>query len=149
MTKNYTMKNIFYFIVLVMLMGSCKVTEITQIPKKEFFSVLDFRKYAEKGFLITTEKYNGEYESIGIISYVMMPEAVRQRYITNSKSEKPIRPTPIIINWKIEDVYIQDAIEGIYNQCLKMGADALVNFNAESKSEEYLYTNPPVSSAIR
>ena len=147
------MKNIFYFVILSMLMFSCKVIELSHIPQKEIIKGIDFRKYTEKGFLITPEKYNGEYESIGIINYLIMPEANRkiQEVViptTKSKwedSDYIYRRSEGIFKWVIKEVDVQIALDGIYKQCIEIGADALVNFSAVSENEEYLYTNPPLS----
>jgi hypothetical protein len=139
------MKNILYIFILAVLLSSCKVTEITYLSKKEIISGVDFRKYTEKGFLITPEKYSGDYESIGIIDYLIMPEAKLEKKEIENSSANQWQDQGSIRNWKVDEVNIQNALEGIYNQCIKMGADALVNFKAEIENEDYSYTVPPVT----
>ena len=60
---------------------------------------------------------------------------------SNSWHNDPIVSSQL---WKIEDVNIQDALDGIYKRCIEMGANALVNFNATTEEQDYSWIKNPV-----
>jgi len=126
------MKNIFFFALIVLSLFSCKVTETSIIPRKEVLSGIDFREYSNKGFLFTPEKYIGDYESIGLISFVIMPEARKERVTQNDSYSFS---SPIMYEWNVEEINVQNALDGIYKRSIEMGADALVNFKISIKEE--------------
>ncbi|MBV5334187.1 MAG: hypothetical protein JZU49_00085 [Sulfuricurvum sp.] len=118
---------------------------MNKIPKTEEFTAIDFTKYTKQGFLITPEKYTGNYESIGIIDFVYMPQAnLNTNYISNNYSWK--EETNLVVGqaWNIDKVNVQDAIEGIYNRCVDMGANALVSFSITAVTKDYLAIKNPV-----
>lgn len=140
-------KSILSTIILFSVLSACQTTnQITKIPRKEELTGIDFTKYTKLGFLITPEKYSGNYESIGLIDFVFMPEAIRKtNYIENSYSWKETENLVTGYSWNVEKVNIQDAIDGIYKRCVEMGANALVNFNATTETKEYLFPNAPLT----
>lgn len=69
-------KLILFVLVLMPLFHSCTTLEIAKFPREEVLYGIDFTKYSKTGFLITPEKYSGNYESIGLVEFVYMPEAV-------------------------------------------------------------------------
>lgn len=136
------MKKLIICSVLGVFLYSCKIVEPNLIPRREVFSGIDFLEYSKNGFLFTPEKYEGDYESIGLVSFLIMPEAVKEK--TDAPDTQSYRDLGPVIKWRIEDVNIQNAVEGIYKHCIEMGANALVNFKIEVKIEDYSNRNPPI-----
>lgn len=135
-------KLLFLVCILAIVIQSCKTAQISQIPKREIFSGIDFREYTNKGFLFTPEKFEGNYESVGMVSFLIMPEAVKRRAETNPNPGSWQDPG-YIYNWEVKKIDIQNAVDGIYKRCVEMGADALVNFKSEINIEDYPYLIPP------
>ena len=73
-----TMKKVYSILCLIVLLSmflsNCGSTNV--VPMNESFVTIsyDFREYTEKGFMFTPEKYLGEYESIGLIEVLYIPE---------------------------------------------------------------------------
>lgn len=140
-------KSILFSAILIFILSACETTnQLTKIPRKEQFTGIDFTKYSKDGFLITPEKYTGNYESVGLIEYVFMPEAKQKTsFIENNYSWKETDKLVTGYSWDVEPVSIQDAIDGIYKKCVEMGANALVNFSATTETKEYIMTKAPVT----
>lgn len=140
-------KLIHIVLILSVLLYSCAtVKEMNKISKTEDFTAIDFTKYTKQGFLITPEKYMGNYESVGIIDFVYMPQAIlNTSYISNNYSWK--EETNLVPGqaWKIDKLNVQDAIDGIYKRCVDMGANALVSFNVTSVNKDYIGIKNPVT----
>ncbi|WP_299577509.1 hypothetical protein [uncultured Sunxiuqinia sp.] len=136
------MKKSFAFVLLVIALFGCKTLDINMIPRTEQFSGIDFRPYTQKGFLITPEKYQGEYESIGIVSYLIFPESTREGI--KEEGTMPYQHATIRFKWNTEEINVQNALEGMYKECLNMGADALVNFDVALEEELISSVSPPV-----
>lgn len=140
------MKRLFLLsLIIISLFYSCKTLDITRIPKKVELTGIDFTKYTKSGFLITPEKYSGTYESIGLIDFIYMPSA---EYKCNAFIEgynwKENPKSATEYSWVIEPIKIQDALDEIYNRCLQMGANALINFKASVEEEQHLMVKNPV-----
>ncbi len=136
------MKKTLAFAFLLLSLFACKTLDINTIPRTELFSGIDFRPYTEKGFLITPEKYPGEYESIGIVSYLIFPESTREGI--REEGTMPYQYATIRFEWNSEEINVQNALEGMYEECLKMGANALVNFDVTMEEELISVVTPPV-----
>ena len=142
----------FIFLFLISLaFYSCGPTliELQSIyGSKDFYSI-DFTKYSKLGFLITPEKYIGEYESIGIVRYEVYPGATYQ-LISNKPNPKygtnANEPMMITVRaWDIKKISMQEVIDGMYDQCRQMGADALINFDVKYESIPYSGISNPVT----
>ena len=96
------------------------------IERTEVLTGYDFTKYTALGFLITPEKYNGEYESIGILTLTITPSA---RYVSLPYELQP--GERMSGNVVIETFNVADAIEKLYQEALEMGADAITRFELD------------------
>lgn len=67
-------KSFSVFFRIVIFLFSC-VSGIKHITRIEQFVGIDFSSYTEKGFLFTPESYQGDYKSIGMVTYSITPEA--------------------------------------------------------------------------
>ena len=139
-------KTILFSAIIIFLLSACETASVLpKIPRKEQLTGIDFSKYTKDGFLITPEKYSGNYESIGLITFVFMPGATpKTNIIENNYSWKESDNLITGYSWDIEKVNLQDAIDAMYKRCTEMGANALVNFNATEEITEYVFPKAPV-----
>lgn len=126
------MKKLILLLIIGMIAVSCSTLE--HIPKEENLYKINLKKYTKKGFFITTEMYNGDYEPIALINYELYPEANYEvtgvRYFEDGKVDKKYK-------WIIKYVTIEEAMDSIYKQCVDMGADAIVNFKQDIEIKQY------------
>ena len=140
------MKYLTFFLLMVFT-TSCLVELKTIYPKETIYGI-DFTPYTSKGFLFTPEKYDGQYESIGMITYTTMPGA---KYLRSGAKPNPYyRPggsEPGVISvyeWVVDSMKFSDALRNVYDICVSMGADAMINFQNEVIRDEYTNIKNPV-----
>lgn len=144
------MKNLFYLTLLISICIGCKTVD--KIPGYDLLLGLDFRPYAEKGFLITPHTYTaGEYTTISLIDYKIMPTAEYKYDPNNNKRRVGSSPTEETTKqWYVEELDTQTALDKIFEICIDMGADALVDFKIEDTTDEHLkIQNPVIITGIR
>lgn len=132
----------FLLVITFFIAGCASVEELKYVPREQKLTGIDFSKYSSKGFLITPEKYLGDYESVGLISYEFLPSGnyavVGEGTIPNS-SYNPFDPSSTYYlatkKWVFESINIEQVMDSVYSSCSRMGADALVNFQINSKSD--------------
>ena len=132
------MKHTIYIIISIITI-SC-VTELKIIEPQSTLNGIDLRKYSDAGFLITPERFIGEYKSINIIDYVKKPGAKylkvgRKLDINNSEPENLVYTDEM--KWIIDNISLNDVLDDVYKICIEMGADALVNFKVELTDDVY------------
>jgi len=134
------MKKIAVFILSLVVMASCvQMQELTKIQGYTIMNKIDFRKYSDKGFLITPEKYSGEYHAVGMIDFIKMPGAVYVKRTKLDENNKPVtpefgHPAQVEKDWVPEKMNMDAVLEELYKQCVALGADAIINFTIESNS---------------
>lgn len=109
----------------------------TYIPRESQFLVVDFTKYTSKGFLITPEKYNGEYESIGTVRYILTPAA---KMIVMKAVRSPNGTLDETKGWSVEKLSMTAALDSLYIGARSMGADAIMNFSAVEEQRDHVFT---------
>ncbi len=132
------MKKIVAFALAMIVMASCSV-QMKEMSKIEGYSILnkiDFRKFSDKGFLITPEKYTGEYHAVGMIDFIKMPGAVYIKRTKLDDNNKPVtpefgHPAEIEKTWVTDNINMDAVLEELYKQCVALGADAIINFNIQ------------------
>ncbi|MBA7539201.1 hypothetical protein ES705_31480 [subsurface metagenome] len=136
------MKKLIYLSLLVLLCIGCKT--ITKIPGYDLLLGLDFRPYAEKGFLITPHTYTaGEYTTISLVDYKIMPDAELKEGQSTGISAGYQDATVKV--WSVDEIEPQDALDKIFEICIDMGADALIDFTIEEATDEHLKIKNPVT----
>jgi len=132
------MKYVSYLILLSLF--SC-APALKIIPKEVNLYAIDFRKYTDQNFLITPEKYIGDYKSIGILNFTFIPMA---NYAT-----KQVRyhdgTTGTVGSWIIERMNIYEGLDSLYSISKSMGADAIMNFKATTTTRVYSLVSNPVT----
>lgn len=63
-----------------------------------------------------------------------MPEAVKER-TESGKNADAWHDSGFIYTWNIREINIQNALDGLYNQSVEMGVNALINLKMEVKEE--------------
>lgn len=133
------------FFLIVISLSSC-VTGIKHLPRNEQFLGFDFTPYSENGFLFTPESYQGDYESIGLITYSVTPEANLVNSYGNGGAST--YSSKSMLEWEVEELDANDAIKSMYDKCIEMGADALTNFKVETKETLIPTTHQPMYQYI-
>lgn len=131
------MKHIAMFLFLLILV-SCTVTEPKHFPRQVTFLSFDFTPFTEKGFFFTPEKYTSNYESIGLITCIISPDE-KQVEISRSDQNQKSEIDDVYYSTALKDyIWAQEIIKPyeilqiIYDECIKMGADAFVNFKYDT-----------------
>lgn len=123
---------------LFLFAGCVQQKPLAHIPPRVIAAGVDFTPFTARGFLFTPERYPESYESIGVITITIWPEANRE-----VRSGRRVRrggqdtPAVEIGDWVIEPITIQDALESMYERASEMGADAVVNLEISRVVEEY------------
>lgn len=145
------MKKVLVILGIVLLFTSCTtITILNSVQKEESFYGIDFRTYTEKGFLMTPENYSGEYESIGLITYKIIPAA--KYVLINNKTKNVLYYNTYTDTyyWIKDDINFQNVLDSVYVNCVSMGADALINLKMNLISKEYLLDkySKPISNPV-
>lgn len=99
-----------------------------EIEKQVYISSYDFTEYTNKGFLFTPEKYNGEYESIGLIEVEIYPgiEKIKDKAQLNSGDTWRSSASYKLYKYS-QTITPYEVLDSLYNISYKMGADAVIN----------------------
>ena len=114
------------------------------LDRREVFIEYNFTKYTSFGFLITPEKYDGKYESIGMLTYIITP-SIRYSSLPHGRLE------PNEIAWGniiYEHINVEDAIDKMYEKALDMGANAIMRFNIDD-SYPFLWEDYKVPLGVK
>ena len=140
------MKIIIIILSLIMLI-SC--SQLKYVPKFEHIFVLDFTKYNDLGFLITPESYNGKYESIGLLHFIFRPEAnlitieIDIPLSESMQKETGGKYKTIKKHWVMGEFNQQLILDIAYEESVKFGGDAVINFIIYPNDKAY-NTSPPL-----
>jgi len=115
-------------IFILYLLGGC-ATPPDYIPEKLEVNRIDFTAFSEKGFLITPEKYNGDYESMGLITLTFRPFTKRNKILTSGGTE-----VSNLSHWEMEKIEHDSLLNSIYEICTEMGADAFTQLEMHVES---------------
>ena len=118
----------YFIIISLIFFSACRVKEVQKLT---LYYQYDFTDYTKKGFLITPESYTGQYESIALITVEIFPE-VRKKTLEDDPQNKKFA------NYILGDISTKEVIDSLYTRAVKMGADAIINFNT---NHDLHYTN--------
>ena len=114
------MKKILLFIIAAAMLVSCGGPKLTS--RVVTSSLLDFRGYAEQGFLVSPYAYTSDYEAIGELEVYVLPANVK-------KEIKPFDYSNTVeVRIAQEDISNQELADIAVEKAKETGADALVNF---------------------
>lgn len=96
------------------------------IPASTVVSGVDFSRYTQRGFLFTTEMYQGPYDAIGLITVTCYASATPDS-IPDTLALGGIVYHP---TWRFGEVRLERVLDSMYARATAMKADALVKFTA-------------------
>ncbi|MFA7421746.1 MAG: hypothetical protein WCZ90_18830 [Melioribacteraceae bacterium] len=132
------MKNRVLITLSVLFLFAC--TSPRELRKEVYYTGFDFTKFSKQGFLFTPESYNSEYESIGVINTTLFPEVKNQDYRTFGSNEYlPLGET----GWSYKQINVSEAIDSMFVQATRMGANAIVRFDVKNTSKQNSYITIP------
>jgi len=131
-------------VLAVTLVAACSGPEVYK--KSMEVAGYDFTEYTEQGFLITPESYQGEYQSIGVLSVAVWPR-VERRPVEDDTLAQPGADSPAQEWFVTEAVDPQEVVDSLYVEAQSMGADAIMNFRAEPVREDLV--NGPTRTGVR
>jgi hypothetical protein len=128
----------------LLIAGGC-APALDRIPRQTKIVGFDFSEYSKKGFLITPGEYGEDYETIGLLTFSIYPEAKKVDVIHGTivglePGWIPLETTANMLEkqWIMEVVNPSEVIELAYQQAIKRGADAITHFKIEYDKKEYL-----------
>ena len=131
-------------LLLIILIFGCAAippqTPLTFISKTKSVKGIDFREYTEKGFLFTPEKYQGDYESIGLLNFSISSEAVLEKILVsevNEMARKAGLSDVYRYKWNIEEINYKEVLDLAYDTSISMGGDAIINFEINYDVNHY------------
>jgi hypothetical protein len=127
-------KNISCLLILLFMASAC-APSLKHIPKETEIIGFEFSEYSNKGFLITPGEYGENYETIGLLTFSIYPEA--NKFEVARRKTQPGKPATDK-KWKIETINPLEAIELAYQEAIKRGADAITHFKIHFDSKEYV-----------
>ena len=138
------MKSISSILIILFLVSACAPV-LDHIPRNTEIVGFDFSKYSEKGFLITPGEYGEDYETLGLLTFRIYPEAKKMKHSVGE--EWPIlEPGWIYLGgndkqkttrWAMEVIDPSEAIEMAYQEAIKRNADAITHLEIHFDSKTY------------
>lgn len=128
-----------WIIPLVMIvLASCSSSRYSSQTN---FYAIDFRPYVKKGFFISPYSWTGDYTPVSQVALVMTPEAA---YVGGEGPGGLPKGTYMSGDYMVQEISIQDALDSMYNYCLQIGADALVDFDYRIEDEPLFVNGPTI-----
>jgi len=135
------MKKVVIIIVLATLVSSC-APKLYPSKREVITVVLDYRKYNDDGFFISSTPFIGAYEPLGDIKIVVFPgkyfvyKDVNIQKNTQGDVDLPFRKT-----LEVEKIQFDELLEIMVNEAKKLGADGLANMTIREESHTYTVDN--------
>lgn len=137
------MRDLAIICLIIIVSSGCEPLKTLEfIDRDEQLLTIDFRKYSNDNFLFTPEKFEGEYKSIGMVDYVLIPGA-EYKYSGQKPNPYYSPNTPgsqryiAYYEWVQDVITIQQALDSLFLKCQQMGADAVVNFAISVETRSY------------
>ncbi|MDR9417951.1 hypothetical protein [Gracilimonas sp.] len=143
------------WVLILLLLAGCSTTRenITSDGGYSYYGI-DFRPYAEQGFLITTEGPQKDYNSVGLIEVNLQPEVKKISFGEHNRIQNEDEPeftSTRVYNgnqveyYAVEILDIQKAIDGIYELASEWGANAIFNLDINSTFSGDLVTKETIT----
>ena len=122
-------KIIVLFAIISIMLGCATQQPLRYVNRIKSTHGIDFTEYSAKGFFITPEKYQGDYDPVGLLRFAISPEAVLEKLTI------PERVGSMMLvqryKWKIEEINYAEVLEFAYDTSIEMGGDAITDFNID------------------
>lgn len=138
-----------FFASILFFFGGCIAYQLTDREKEIIPFVIDFRKYADQGFLFMSDEYYGSYEVKGMIIMELHPKITYRRGKFPSGDGYYVRHFYLDgaqVTQMIDGEGIDDLINYIYIVSLSMGGDAFTHFDYKilsSQTDQHSNTTYP------
>ncbi len=128
-------RNVIVLMVVAMLFVGCNTFRLSDTPEFTATRGVDLREYADQGFLITPETYNGKYITKGMIEVALYPrvtyrtgrypsgEDYTARFIYDDRGQ--------LYTQMVEVVSFETAIRRMHQIAVEWGADAIIRFEID------------------
>jgi len=130
------MKKLLLLLIFGIFLVSC--ASLKEIQSEKISYGIDLSRFSDKSFLITPEKYNGQYLLISIYTLDYFPAA---HLITtkgkNGGSDKT--------SWVVEKINFDELFNEIYDSTLDKKGNAFINFKIEDIQKYYSKIEAPVT----
>lgn len=137
------MKKLIFIAITTLLFASC--TTVKTITESRELVFIDYGKYTDKGFLFSPYIYNGEFESVGPVEYTYSPGAQLKEATEPDINNYPIKTK----RWVYDNFDIYKAIDDVYNECVKMKADALIETKITTVTQSFPYAPPAIIPVVK
>jgi hypothetical protein len=127
----------------ILFLFNCATQRLVHVPERLTTLILDLSRYSAEGFFITPYEYQADYESIGLINTIIMPEATREKIDTGRKDEEGNTVYKKV--WVLGNVSAQEAIADMVEGAKTLGADAIMEFSIKEKAEQYFDPVSPLT----
>lgn len=132
------------------IISACASPKPTTTDGGAIYRVIDFRPYAEKNFLFTTEAPNGEYSSRGLVQVDLIPKitTLGSVHYDAFKSAGHLQVDDVdyvsvqevrlasgeFAYYGVARTNIQAALDEMYELAVEMEADAVTKLNIENQT---------------
>ncbi len=128
------------FLSIILLCSGCVVSN------KYFQSttVIDFKRYSEKGMFMTTGDFFSKYSPVGIVEVICYEGYKSKENIINSesksaqKSNDDLYSEPINANSDFTQCSLEDLLNQMYNNAKEKGANGLIKIEIQNISRPSL-----------
>jgi len=115
--------------VILLLMLGCGTPAITHYEENMSVYGAVFTDYSARGFMFSPYVYEGAFESIGMLTFEILPEMTWRDYVLNAGGGAGVQS-----HWDIEPISLEQSLERVYEYCVSLGADAMVDIKITSIS---------------
>lgn len=130
---------LFIFSSIFLVCSSCAPGKPLIIPKEKHAYGVNFTNFSDKNFLFTPYKYEGKYESVGLVRFEIKSGA---EYIPNKELNW------LQGDWEFDYATSDEILNYAHDIAIKMGADAICDFKIIYKSEEVIYDTQHITLPI-
>ena len=127
-----------YLLLLFSLILVVACTTSQDLTKKVYVEGYIFTSYTRDGFMFTPEKYNGKYESIGLLSMEIYPQIYKSPEVKSLGNQYGVTGSDDYDNlprWSYRPIDPKEVLDSLYNLSKKLGANAVVSLSITSVSE--------------
>jgi hypothetical protein len=133
------MNKIFLKLAFLLVVSNCSNLVLKPEQKKVTVFTVDYKRYAEKGFLMTPYSYTAPHDSYGEVRIELTPAIIAAA--GNEVNPKYAYVYQNGLRFAVEEVSLQEALDSAYVYCLRYGANAFVNIRYESEFTHFDYAN--------
>ncbi|MCD4652140.1 MAG: hypothetical protein K8S56_10220 [Candidatus Cloacimonetes bacterium] len=135
-------------LVILLLLVSCAVPlenvplqPLEKIEKYKHVSGFDFSSYNARNFMVTPRGYNGKYEPLGMLNFVVCEGAAMEEkllFIADKHAKEAGLEDIAVFEWIVEELDYNEILEYVYQTAISMGGNAVVDFRITRNDKTYV-----------